>query len=390
LEEGSAPGPRQWGGVRAVAKRGVSVYVHHSTAVHSGDPFMAVLLVRLALALALGTPNLEDLPRARVLVDGATHQLVIEMPPVDVPPAGDGGEAMVGLPLCQVIVPFSASLHSARVEVLDEAGRALPRALLHHFNLSDPGHRELFLPIGLHLLAASRETPAITVPRLLFGLPLVQGERLIAGAMLANSSGAAYHGVRVRLVLRYVPAGRPWPLYRTYPWAIDVQYPLGRPPTGSKAFDLPPGRTERFWEGSPAIAGTILGLGGHMHDYGVSLELKDVTNGRVLWHGAPVTDEMGRVLTFPLARFYNWHRLGVHVVPGHRYRLTAVYENRTGSRIPDGGMGAVAGLFVPDHGAHWPPVDTADTLYQRDLAATIRAGGADMMRSMMMGHHADP
>ena len=351
---------------------------------------MAVLLARLALLLALGTPNLEDLPHAQVLLDRATRQLVIELPPVDVPPATGGVEAMVGLPLCQLVVPLGVSLHSSRVEILDAEGRPLPHTLLHHFNLSDPGHRELFLPIGLHLLAASRETPAITVPRLLFGLPLARGQRLIAGAMLANTSPVAYHGVRVRLVLRYVPASRPWPLYRAYPWAIDVQYPLGRPPTGSKAFDLAPGRTERFWEGSPAIPGTILGLGGHMHDYGVSLELKDVTNGRILWRGAPVTDGGGRVITFPLARFYSWHRLGVHVVPGHRYRLTAVYDNRTGRTIRDGGMGAVAGLFVPDRGTTWPAVDTADTLYQRDLASTIRAGSADMMGNMMMGHHGDP
>jgi len=262
--------------------------------------------------------------------------------------------------------------------------------MLHHFNLSDPDHRELFLPIGLHLLAMSRETPTITVPRLLFGLPLERGQRLIAGAMLANTSDVAYRRVYVRLVLRYVPGGRPWPLFRTYPWAIDVQYPLGRGPTGSKAFDLLPGRTERFWEGSPAIPGTILGLGGHMHDYGVGLELKDMTTGTVLWRGAPLADAAGRVIAFPLARFYSWRRLGVHVVPAHRYRLTAVYENRTGRSIRDGGMGAVAGLFVPDRGAAWPAVDTGDTLYQRDLAATIRAGSVDLMPDMMMHQHADP
>src|SRR5439155_359559 len=224
------------------------------------------------------------------------HQLVIQLPPVDVPGAGRGGEAMVGLPLCQVLVPVDASLHSSRVEVVDGSGRLLPGGMLHHFNLSDPEHRELFLPIGLHLLAASRETPAITVPRLLFGLPLARGQRLIAGAMLANRSDVAYRRVHVRLVLGYVPGGRP----------------------------------------------------------------------------------------FPLARFYNWRRLGVHVVPAHRYRLTAVYENRTGRSIRDGGMGAVAGLFVPDRGTEWPAVDTRDTLYQRDLAATIRSGRADMMADMKM------
>jgi hypothetical protein len=351
----------------------------------------AVFLLIALLARGPGPgPGVKALPRATVLVDSGSHQLVIQLPPVDVPAAGSGGEAMVGLPLCEVLVPLDASLHSSRVEVVDESGRLLPHEMLHHFNLSDPEHRELFLPIGLHLLAMSRETPTITVPRLLFGLPLARGQRLIAGAMLANSSDVAYRRVYVRLVLRYVPGGRPWPLYRTYPWAIDVQYPLGRGPTGSKAFDLLPGRTERFWEGSPAIPGTILGLGGHMHDYGVSLELKDMTTSTVLWRGAPLADAAGRVIAFPLARFYGLRRLGVHVVPTHRYRLTAVYENRTGRSIRDGGMGAVAGLFVPDRGAAWPAVDTGDTLYQRDLAATIRAGSVDMMPNMMMHHHADP
>src|SRR5260370_14493291 len=115
-----------------------------------------------------------------------------------------------------------------------------------------------------------------------------------------------------------------------------------------------------------------------------------MTTGKVLGRGAPVTDAVGRVITFPLARFYNWHRLGVRVVPAHRYRLTAVYENRTGRSIRDGGMGAVAGLFVPDRGADWPPVDTRDTLYQQNLAAPIRSGSLDMIADMLLGHHDDP
>src|SRR3989475_6096346 len=72
---------------------------------------------------------------------------------------------------------------------------------------------------------------------------------------------------------------------------MDVQFPLGRRPGGSKAFDLPPGRTERHWESSPAVPGTILGMGGHLHDHGVSLEVKDVTTGEILWHVEPVRSE---------------------------------------------------------------------------------------------------
>src|SRR5260370_38615749 len=109
-----------------------------------------------------------------------------------------------------------------------------------------------------------------------------------------------------------------------------------------------------------------------------------MTTGKVLGRGAPVTDAVGRVITFPLARFYNWHRLGVRVVPTHRYRLTAVYENRTGRSIRDGGMGAAAGLFVPDRGAEGPAVDTQDTLYQRGLAAPILPGNAAGMAGVVM------
>src|SRR3989442_5027640 len=39
-----------------------------------------------------------------------------------------------------------------------------------------------------------------------------------------------------RSVLGYVPASRPWPLFRAYPWVMDVQFPLGHRPGGSKAF----------------------------------------------------------------------------------------------------------------------------------------------------------
>jgi hypothetical protein len=344
------------------------------------------LLQTLALVATLhaspSDPALDLLPHATVSVDSAAGRIVIEMPAVDLPaPARHEDMTMVGLPLCQVEIPVNAWLHSSHVEVVDASGRLLPTDVLHHFNLSDPGHRELFLPIAQHLLAASKETPQLDIPAFLFGVPIERGERLIAGAMLANTSPSSYHGVRARLVLRYVTRGRPWPLYRAYPWALDVLYPLGTGPTGSKAFDLPPGHTTRSFEASPAIAGTVLGVGGHVHDYGVRLELKDVTTGAVLWQGQPLTDGPGRVVTFPVTLFYNWHRLGIHIVPTHRYRITVEYENPTQHLIADGGMGAVAGLFIPDYGAVWPGVDTSDAVYKEDLRETIRSGG---MAGMMM------
>jgi hypothetical protein len=324
-------------------------------------------------------PVLPVLPAARVTVDRAASTLVIELPAVDLPSRQGEHEPMVTLTTHVVVVPIDAMLHGARVEVVDGTGRVLPRVLLHHVNLADPARRELFAPISLNILAASKETPSLAVPRLLLGLPVARGQRLLASGMLANPTSTTYRGARVRVVLSYAAPGRVFPLYHAYPWVMDVMFPLGQQPGGSKAFDLPPGRTARSWESRPAVAGRIVGLGGHLHDYGVSLELRDVTTNEVLWHGVPVREASGRVLSVPVTTFYGWRGLGVRVVPTHRYRITVVYDNPTGHTLRNGGMGAVAGLFVPDRGAAWPSVDPADPAYRVDLLDTIHYGAGDMM-----------
>ena len=319
-------------------------------------------------------PSVLNLPHARVSVDRQNRTLVVELPPIDLPAAARGTEFMTNVPVHQVVVPLDISLHSARVVVVDSAGRELPRVLLHHMNITDPSHRDLFLPSSLHILAASKETPALNVPRLLLGLPLERGQRLIAYAMLANTTQTPYRGVRVRAVFGYSPLGRIFPLLRAYPWVLDAMFPLGRRPGGSKAFELPPGRTVRSWESSPAIPGYVLGVGGHVHDYAVSLELADATTGRVIWRAAPIRDSLGHVLRMPVARLYNWHSFGVHIVPAHRYRITVTYENPTGRVLPHGGMGAVAGLFVPERGMRWPVVDTTNAIYRQDLQDVFVGG----------------
>jgi len=334
-----------------------------------------------------GADPVNHLPAAQVTVDSSHRVIVIELPPTDLPASQPHRDvAMVLLPVYQVELPTNGTIYRAHIDLLDAAGQPLPREMLHHLNLADPDHRELFLPIALHIMGAGRETPPLAVPRFLFGLPLRRGQRFLESAMLVNPTSHAYPKVRVRLVLNYEPADGPWPLFPGYPWVLDVLFPLGHPPDGSKAFDLPLGRSVHSYEGSPSIPGTIVGVGGHLHNYGVKLELSDATTGEIIWQTAPVTDSAGHVVSVPTCMLYNWHRLGVHIVPAHRYRVTAVYDNPTGHVISDGGMGLVAGLFVPDRGTHWPAVDTSDTLYQQDLRATLQMdeGGA---RAMMLMDH---
>ena len=319
-----------------------------------------------------------EAPGPRIFLDDANGTLVLDLAPMDLP-ARTPHHAIAQPPVATLEIPESGSIYGFRVQVVDSAGHALPDELIHHFNLIDPDHRELFLPISRRLLAAGHETGAIQLPRLLFGLPLKQGEHVVASAMVENMTPTAYRQARVRLVMRFTPARRPWPLFSASPWQMDVAFPVG-----DKSFALPPGRSSRSYEGSPAVPGKIVGLGGHMHDYGRVIEFTDVTSGAVIYRASPVADAAGQIESIPVAKLYGWTRLGVHIVPEHRYRISVSYDNPTGAPIPDGGMGVVGGLFVPDHGVTWPAADPRDSLYQADYRHYMRlegdGHGHDMMR----------
>ncbi len=339
-------------------------------------------MIGLALAAALaaadtirfGPADVDTLPPALTRVDEAAGELVIELAPVEVPAGG-----MRRSPMHRARIPFDVALHRFRVEVVDDAGRAMPADRLHHFNLTDPDRRELFLPLPLHIMAASKETPHPSVPRYLIGMPVPEGERYIAYAMIANPE-AVPRRLTPRVVFGYVRPGRLLPLVRGYPWVMDVKFPLGGE-GGRKDFDLPPGRSAHSWESSPAVPGTIVGLGGHLHDYATAIELVDLTSGDTVWHQVPERRPDGTVIRLPVGRLYRWYRLGVHIRPDHVYRVTVHYDNPTGATIPYGGMGAVAGLFTPDRGEAWPGVDPADPVYRAYLDNLLRN-----MAGIEMGH----
>jgi hypothetical protein len=287
-------------------------------------------------------------------------------------------------PIAILKLPASGSLYGFRVEMVDSTGRQLPSELIHHFNLIDPDHRELFLPISRRMIAAGKETGSKQIPWVLFGFPVHKGERVLASAMLENRTGVSYYQARCRLVVLYTPSSRPWPLFRAEPFQMDVAFPVG-----DKSFDLPPGRFARSYEGSPAVPGSIVAIGGHVHELARRLEFVDVTSGDTIYGATPATDSAGDITGVPVERLYKWGRLGFHIVPAHRYRVTVYYENPTDRVIPNGGMGVVGGLFVPDRGTFWPASDPADSLYARDLRHAMRLTGAPEMM-MMSGHSHHP
>jgi len=143
-------------------------------------------------------------PQATITADPKRDELVLELPAADLP-AG----TVVEPPAALAEFPVNGSLYAFHAEVVDEHGRRLPNEFLHHMNVMSPTQRELFLPIGRRVLASGRETGEVRFPWILFGARVQAGDQVLANAMLHNPSGVSYHGVRVRVVLSYVPEGRP-------------------------------------------------------------------------------------------------------------------------------------------------------------------------------------
>jgi hypothetical protein len=288
--------------------------------------------------------------------------LVLEVGPIDLPAGAAHDEVHEPLPM-MVAAGVEGWLHGYTIELVDSLGRPVPQTVVHHVNVIIPDKRELFSPIMLRLAAAGAETAPVGLPWFL-GYPIKPTDSLLVSAMLHNESSVGYGGVRLRvrmpLTRRHI-----FGAMAIFPFYMDVM-----PPAGSHSFDLPPGRSEHFWEGSPAINGRILGVSGHMHKYGTLLRLEDRTTGHVLWEGKPVVDSAGDVTSIPIKRFVA--TFGVGVRASHVYRLTVVYDNPTDAPIVDGGMGALGGVFKPDEAGDWPAVDRSNPDYVLDWRITTR------------------
>ncbi|HEV8264476.1 MAG TPA: hypothetical protein VGQ06_05960 [Gemmatimonadales bacterium] len=345
---------------------------------------MSAIALSLALAAAASRPGasqgvsqaaceraLGTVPAAAYLhVSDRPHtrEMLIEVGPVDIP-ARTSAPHQRDLAYQLGYAPVTGWIHGFTVRLVDARGHAVPRLRLHHIVIARPASRELFLPITQRFLGVGQETRDLQFPSWLVGTAVYAGEPLLVNTMLDNPTDTTYRGVRVQLVVSYT---RRRPLLEVAPFNVDAMFPLGE-----KVFDLPPGRSEHAWEGSPAVPVRLLLVGGHLHRYARSIQLSDVTTGEVIWRAHPDTDHTGAVTRMPVQLI----RLGLGrtLVPTHRYRLAALYDNPTGQPIRRGGMAKIAGLVVPAGGVQWPTTDRADSLYQEDLRRLLRSGCSTRM-----------
>lgn len=226
-----------------------------------------------------------------------------------------------------IVFPEDVWLVGYRTEIVDEAGKVLPRELQCHTFLgsSMPVHHHNQEVIGLF---SDGYTKTIELPDG-FGLFFKGGSRIVWDSMFNNRTPHATSAA-FRIELRVISASalsRPLkPLRTTFRTVRD----------GSDLYFVGPGHDERETDFS-LPPGRIHLIGTHIHPFGTSIELIDLRDKRTVWRASGAKDESGKLVSMPLYR----NPEGYPVTRENRFRLRAVYDNPTSGKAD-----AMAGVFV--------------------------------------------
>lgn len=329
-----------------------------------------VTLLLAAAALLAGpaarphpTPPSAAAPQIDVRVDSAHSRIVVTAGPFRLP-AMDPHMDMSDMAPNDVMPfawPVDGYLRGFSVRMRDAAGDSLPRAILHHLIGVNFDRRQLVYPAVERLFGWGAETEPVELPASM-GVPMRVGEKLGMYAMFHNETGKDIDAAYLEVTLLYTPA-KGHDVLSVMPFYVDVNNHIG----GVTTFDVPPGKSSHTYEFQLPIAGKLVGIGGHLHDYGSSLELDDAATGKVLARLKARRDHDGRVKG--VGRFiFGFNSDALSLQAHHPYRVVAVYDNPTTETFKDGGMGHINGAFVPADGTTWPRLDLDDPLVKRDIA----------------------
>jgi hypothetical protein len=317
-------------------------------------------------------------PPVRISVDSVRHELTVTSGPFDLPnmpPMDDHAMMDLGMshdtPIQHFEWPVDGWFRGFRVTLTDAHGRPVPRRVMHHLIMVNFSRRQLLYSAAERLMGAGTETDEeISVPKTI-GVPMKPGMRLGMYVAWHNDTGKDLDDVYLNITMLWTPKNQNPPPVNALPIYMDVNLTVG----GSNTFDVPPGRSTKAYEFTLPVGGRLLGVGGHMHDYGSRVRLEDAATGKVLTQVVAERGPDGKLVKMS-RKLFGVTGDGLKLKAGRRYRVVGQYDNPTGERRVKGAMAHMVGLFVPDDMKRWPAINPQDPTYQRDLAS-LQVRGED-------------
>jgi hypothetical protein len=283
-------------------------------------------------------------PDARLEVqdDAAAQVLTVRMGPRKLP-ANSDHTAVAQAPALFLEIPFDGWIIAYHPRLVDGAGQPAPSRLLHHVAFYNTARPDFLCPNKQeHIFGAGSEMndwPALAG----FGYRVHKGDRIRVSTMFHNPTATSYPETWLEVKVEYRSAAKGEPLKSVYPAWFDVGE------CGNSAYDLGPGRTLKMGAFKLGFSGLLLGVGGHMHDFGRQLDLFNVTRGEDIATLKAQLDPSGKIQGMPVVRFTD--RSGYKLSKGDMLRVSSIYDNTLGKSIPEGAMGIVVGYFLPDNDA---------------------------------------
>ena len=242
-------------------------------------------------------------------------------------------------PLTPIRVPFDAWYVAYEPRLVDKDGNPRPGHLLHHVELLNLNRRNFLCPLQPErMFAAGSELS--DWPRLPgVGYRVTQEQRIIVAVMFHNPTDEEVSNAYLEVHIHYVLPGTSR-LTNIYPAWFLVTH------CGATIYDLPPGLHVKGSELVVPHSGKLLGVGGHIHDYGRQLRLENTTRKEHIATLDISLREDGRLRSIPVVVFPSPG--GYRVEADDAIKATAVYDNPTGRPLPKAAMGIVVGYFLPD------------------------------------------
>lgn len=325
---------------------------------------LASLLLATTLtvsAIAPRPPVVE--PQVSITVDSARGEVTVLAGPYDLPNMPpDMAEMHMGSPhVLRFDWPVDGGIRGFNLSMQTADGKALPKSVIHHLIAVNFDRRQIVYQMVERLFGWGKETDPVMLPAGV-GVPLAKGQHLGVYAMWHNDSGNDIHNAYLKMTLAFIPKAR---LQNpVLPMYVDVNNHIG----GVTTFDLPAGKSSRSYDFEFPLSGRLIGIGGHLHDYGTSVRFEDAETGKVLVRLKSDRDRNGEISK--VGRFiWGFHEEALPIEAHHKYRVVAEYDNPTGKTIAEGGMGHINGVFSPNDMGEWPVLDLANADIKRDIDA---------------------
>jgi hypothetical protein len=216
--------------------------------------------------------------------------------------------------------------------------------LLHHVAFWNTARSDFICPKNQeHIFGAGSEMndwPALPG----MGYRVHPSDRIRVSSMFYNPTDTSHPETYLEVRMEYRPTGGT-SLKSVYPAWFDV-----RECAVESEYDLKPGPNVSSGILKMEYAGILLGVGGHMHNYGRQLVFENLTRNENIATLNSQLDDQGRLQSIPVVYFMD--RGGYHLGKGETVKVTATYQNDAGHDLPKGAMGMVVGYFVPDNDAN--------------------------------------